>query len=52
MTLARVKRNQRAEPLPADPPPLEPFRAPQVTLYRSILRPQGAQYEPLAVARL
>ena len=27
VTLARVKRNQRAEPLPADPPPLEPFRA-------------------------
>jgi 2'-5' RNA ligase len=52
VTLARVKRNQRAEPLPADPPPLEPFHAPQVTLYRSILRPQGAKYEPLAVARL
>ncbi len=52
VTLARVKRNQRAAPLPTDPPPLDPFRAPQVTLYRSILRPQGAQYEPLAVARL
>ena len=52
VTLARVKRNQRAEPLPADPPPLDPFRAPQVTLYRSILRPQGAKYEPLAVAPL
>ncbi len=52
VTLARVKRNQRAEPLPADPPPLEPFRAPQVTLYRSTLRPQGAQYDALAVERL
>ena len=52
VTLARVKRNQRAAPLPANPPPLEPFRAPQVTLYRSILRPQGARYEALAVARL
>ena len=48
VTLARVKRNLRAEPLPADPPPLEPFRAPQLTLYRSTLRPQGALYEPLA----
>jgi 2'-5' RNA ligase len=52
VTLARVKRNQRAQPLPAGPPPLEPFRAPQVTLYRSILRPQGARYEALAVATL
>jgi 2'-5' RNA ligase len=52
VTLARVKRNVRAEPLPSDPPPLEPFRAPQVTLYRSTLRPQGAQYDPLAVAKL
>jgi 2'-5' RNA ligase len=52
ITLARVKRNQRAEPLPADRPPLDPFRAPQVTLYRSILRPQGAKYEPLAVVSL
>ena len=48
VTLARVKRNQRAAPLPSDPPPLEPFRAPQVTLYRSTLRPQGAQYDALA----
>ena len=48
VTLARVKRNLRAEPLPTHPPPLEPFRAPQVTLYRSTLRPQGAQYDPLA----
>jgi 2'-5' RNA ligase len=52
VTLARVKRNQRAEPLPADPPPLEPFRAGQVTLYRSTLRPQGAQYDALAQAEL
>jgi RNA 2',3'-cyclic 3'-phosphodiesterase len=48
VTLARVKRNQRAEPLPAAPPPLEPFRASQLTLYRSTLRPQGAQYDALA----
>ena len=52
VTLARVTRNQRAEVLPGQPPPLDPFRAPQVTLYRSTLRPQGAQYDPLAVAEL
>ena len=52
VTLARVKRDRRAEPLPSDPPPLGPFRAPQVTLYRSVLRPQGAQYDALASARL
>ena len=52
VTLARVKRDRRAEPLPPDAPPLEPFRATQLTLYRSILRPQGARYEPLAAARL
>ena len=52
VTLARVKRNQRAEPLPADPPPLDPFPAPQLTLYRSTLRPQGAKYDALAKAAL
>ena len=52
VTLARVKRNQRADPLPAEPPPLEPFQAPQLTLYRSTLRPQGAMYDPLAKAAL
>jgi RNA 2',3'-cyclic 3'-phosphodiesterase len=48
VTLARVKRDRRAEPLPADPPPLEPFSAAQLTLYRSTLRPQGAKYDALA----
>jgi len=52
VTLARVKRNQRADPLPADRPPLDPFRAPQLTLYRSTLRPQGAKYDALAEAAL
>jgi 2'-5' RNA ligase len=52
VTLARVKRDRCAEPLPADPPPLGAFRAERVTLYRSILRPQGARYEPLARAPL
>jgi 2'-5' RNA ligase len=48
VTLARVKRDARAEPLPADPPPGGPLTADRVTLYRSLLRPQGAVYEPLA----
>jgi 2'-5' RNA ligase len=52
VTLARVKRNQRAEPLPVEPPPLDAFRAEQLTLYRSTLRPQGAQYDALAQAPL
>ena len=52
VTLARVKRNRRAEPLAGEPPALEPLRAPQVTLYRSTLRPQGAQYDALASVRL
>jgi len=35
-------------PPPDDPPPPgERFEASVVTLYRSILRPQGALYEPL-----
>lgn len=52
VTLARVKRNQRAETLPTDPPPLDPFRAPRLTLYRSTLRPQGAKYDALATVPL
>lgn len=48
LTLARVKRGRRASPLEAPPPPPVLFRALEVTLYRSTLRPQGAVYEPLA----
>jgi len=53
MTLARVKRGARAEPLgePATPPP-GPFEASELTLYRSTLRPQGALYEALARTEL
>ena len=47
VTLARVKRHARAAPLEADPP-AGPLHADTVTLYRSLLRPQGALYEPLA----
>lgn len=52
VTLARVKRDRRAEPLPGAAPPLKPFRAEQVTLYRSVLRPQGARYDALERVRL
>ena len=52
VTLARVKRDARAGPLEAAPPPPEPFEAREITLYRSTLRPQGALYEPLARGRL
>jgi RNA 2',3'-cyclic 3'-phosphodiesterase len=53
VTFARVKRGvRRAEPIEAATPALEPFEAPQITLYRSILRPQGAQYEPQERLRL
>jgi RNA 2',3'-cyclic 3'-phosphodiesterase len=54
LTLARVKRGERRPPpLPDMPaPPAEPFEASELTLYRSTLRPQGAQYDPLARATL
>ena len=53
VTIARVKRGARAEPLAGEPPPPpEPFEAADLTLYRSTLRPQGALYEPLARKRL
>jgi 2'-5' RNA ligase len=53
VTLARVGRGARAvPPLAGEPPPAEPFLARGLTLYRSVLRPQGALYEPLARAVL
>jgi len=54
VTLARVKRGRRRVPPLADSPkaPGQTFAAPELTLYRSTLRPQGALYEPLAQARL
>lgn len=48
VTLARVKRDRRAEPLSAVRPPVAAFSAARVTLYRSVLRPQGAEYQALA----
>jgi RNA 2',3'-cyclic 3'-phosphodiesterase len=52
MTIARVKRGARAAPLSgaAELPPA--FAAPCVVLYRSVLRPDGARYEPLARVEL
>ena len=53
VTLARVRRGRRAEPLQAPAPaPDVVLDAFEVALYRSILRPQGAVYESLARARL
>jgi 2'-5' RNA ligase len=53
VTFARVKRGvRRAEPIETPAPALEAFDAPQITLYRSILRPQGALYEPQERLRL
>jgi RNA 2',3'-cyclic 3'-phosphodiesterase len=53
LTLARVKRGaDRAPALDSGPPPLDSFDACEVTLYRSILRPQGALYEPQERLRL
>jgi 2'-5' RNA ligase len=47
VTLARVKRGRRAPRVEAPDPPGEPFAAAVVTLYRSVLQPQGARYEAL-----
>jgi 2'-5' RNA ligase len=52
VTLARVKRDRRAEPLEAADLPTGHFLASELTLYRSTLRPQGALYEPLERLRL
>ena len=49
VTLARVKKGvRRAAPLEGPPLSSEPFSAGEVVLYRSILRPDGARYEPQA----
>ena len=49
LTLARVRKSTRRAPaLPSHEAPGGAFPAPSVTLYRSILRPEGALYEALA----
>ncbi|HEX5761575.1 MAG TPA: RNA 2',3'-cyclic phosphodiesterase [Solirubrobacterales bacterium] len=61
VTVARVKREERGSKRPArvSKPPgalseelLRPFDAVRITLYRSELRPWGAQYTPLAQVEL
>jgi 2'-5' RNA ligase len=52
LTLARVKRGREAVALRAPPPPGDGFRASRVTLYRSVLRPQGARYDALQQVEL
>ena len=46
VTLARVRKGERARPLDLEPPADE-FVASEVTLYRSRLSPKGASYEAL-----
>jgi 2'-5' RNA ligase len=57
VTVARVRPERRGSKRPAriESPPgslpealCEPFRAVRITLYLSTLRPQGAEYAPLA----
>jgi 2'-5' RNA ligase len=48
VTLARVRKGARVPRFEPPAPPAEPWRADAVTLYRSILRREGARYEPLA----
>jgi 2'-5' RNA ligase len=48
VTLARVRQGARVRGLEPPPPPAEPWRAEAVTLYRSVLRREGARYEAVA----
>jgi RNA 2',3'-cyclic 3'-phosphodiesterase len=61
VTVARVKREERGSkrPVRVSKPPkslpkglLQPFDGVRLTLYRSQLQPQGAQYTPLAQVEL
>jgi RNA 2',3'-cyclic 3'-phosphodiesterase len=61
VTVARVRREERGSkrPAPVSQPPgalpkglLRPFDGVRITLYRSELKPQGAQYAPLAQVEL
>jgi len=61
VTVARVRREERGSRRPAlvSRPPgalpedlLQPFDGVRITLYRSQLQPQGAQYTPLALVEL
>jgi 2'-5' RNA ligase len=52
ITLARVRKGARVRGVEAPLPPAEPWRATAVTLYRSLLRREGARYDPLARVEL
>lgn len=52
VTVARVPRGARVGALDVQPPSPGPFEAEAVTLYRSHLRPGGAEYEALHSVRL
>jgi 2'-5' RNA ligase len=61
VTVARVRKEERSSkrPAPVEKPPgalpkglLQPFSGVRLTLYRSQLQPQGAQYTPLAQVEL
>ena len=51
VTLARVRKRERARPLDVEPPAGE-FVASEVTLYRSRLSPKGASYEAIERVKL
>ena len=48
ITVARVRRGARISPQHLQKPPSAAFNARALTLYRSIMSPKGARYEPLA----
>ena len=53
VTVARVRRGARVDRGALPPGPVaEPFSGTALTVYRSLLGPSGARYEPLARARL
>ena len=53
VTVARVRSGGGGHPPAADDPPaLRPFGAPALTLFRSLLSPRGARYEPLTRIKL
>jgi 2'-5' RNA ligase len=47
VTLARVRKGARVRASAPPPPPIDPWRGTAVTLYRSVLRRDGARYDAL-----